>query len=60
MKILKWMGLKVAVSNFLRKLRFWAEFHQERMITWDAEEDDMTVNTREIKVTTEQGLRKHS
>lgn len=53
MKILKWMGLKVAVSNFLRKLRFWAEFHQERMITWDAEEDDMTVNTREIKVTTE-------
>lgn len=50
MKILKWMSLETVLSNFLRKLRFWAEFRQERMITWDAEEDGMTVNTREIEL----------
>lgn len=49
MKILKWIGLKIVVSNFLRNLRFWAELHQER-ITWNEEKDAMTVNTREIKL----------
>lgn len=53
MKILKWIGWEIVISNFLRKLRFQAEFHQERIITWKAVEDGMTDNTREIKVTTE-------
>lgn len=53
MKILKLIGWKIVVSNFLIKLRFWAEFHQEKMITWNAEEDGMTDNAREIIVATQ-------